>query len=192
MVQGGSVRKTKRDWLMAGLEILLAAGTPALTIDRLTSALGMTKGSFYHHFKGFADYKAALLQLYEDEGTQGIIEQTDQQTGPGAKLLFLYTLIAQAPLDLESAIRAWSLHDSEVAAVQTRVDTRRIAYVRDLYAQLGADPARALLLARHAYAILIGSAHIQPRLEPAVIKQLFVQLLELYPGSHGGLNDLHR
>jgi AcrR family transcriptional regulator len=181
MVQGGSVRKTKRDWLMAGLEILLAAGTPALTIDRLTSALGMTKGSFYHHFKGFADYKAALLKLYEDEGTQGIIEQTDQQPGPGAKLLFLYTLIAQAPLDLESAIRAWSLHDSEVAATQTRVDARRIAYVRDLYAQLGASPPEALLLARHAYAILIGSAHIQPRLEPAVIKQLFDQLLELYP-----------
>ena len=175
------MRKTKRDWLMAGLEILLAAGTPALTIDRLTSALGMTKGSFYHHFKGFADYKAALLKLYEDEGTQGIIEQTDQQDGPGARLVFLYTLIAQAPLDLESAIRAWSLHDSEVAEVQTRVDERRIAYVRGLYAGLGASPDKALLLARHAYAILIGSAHIQPRLEPAVIKQLFDQLLELYP-----------
>ncbi|HYF62170.1 MAG TPA: TetR/AcrR family transcriptional regulator [Herpetosiphonaceae bacterium] len=177
------MRKTKRDWLMAGLEILLQAGAPALTIDRLTGALGMTKGSFYHHFKGFADYKRALLELYEDEGTADIIEQTDRQEGPGARLVFLYRLIAQAPLDLEAAIRAWSLHDSEVAEVQTRVDARRIEYVRALYAGLGAGPDQALLLARHAYAILIGSGHIQPRLEPAVVGQLFDELLELYPAD---------
>lgn len=177
------MRKTRRDWLMAGLEILLQAGAPALTIDRLTGALGMTKGSFYHHFKNFADYKSALLKLYEDEGTGDIIEQTERQDGPGARLRFLYGLISQAPLHLETAIRAWSLQDAEVGAVQTRVDARRIEYVRSLYAGLGAGPDQALLLARHAYAILIGSGHIQPRLEPHVVQQLFDELLELFPAD---------
>lgn len=181
------MRKTKRDWLMAGLEILLRAGAPALTIDRLAGVLEMTKGSFYHHFKSFADYKGALLKLYEDEGTGDIIGQTERQAGPGAKLVFLYALIAQAPLDLETAIRAWSLHDGEVAEVQTRVDARRIDYVRSLYAGLGAGPDQALLLARHAYAILIGSGHIQPQLEPAVVQRLFDALLALYPATPAGI-----
>ncbi|MEV0081899.1 TetR/AcrR family transcriptional regulator [Saccharopolyspora sp. NPDC050642] len=43
----------KQDWLDAGLEILADQGVPALTIDRLATKLGLTKGSFYHHFGGW-------------------------------------------------------------------------------------------------------------------------------------------
>ena len=43
---------TRREWLDAGLELLADEGAPAVTIERLTGKLGVTKGSYYHHFKG--------------------------------------------------------------------------------------------------------------------------------------------
>ncbi len=44
---------TKRKWLEEGLSLLAESG--ALTIEKLTSRLGVTKGSFYHYFQHFQD-----------------------------------------------------------------------------------------------------------------------------------------
>jgi AcrR family transcriptional regulator len=83
------MRKTQHDWLQAGLRILATSGAPGLTIDSLTSALGVTKGSFYHHFKGFGEYKTALLEFCTATSTLELIEQTERQTSPAAKMRFL-------------------------------------------------------------------------------------------------------
>ncbi len=57
--RGGS----KQAWLDEVLRTLADEGAPALRIDRLAGGLGLSKGSFYHHFDGMAGYKDALLTL---------------------------------------------------------------------------------------------------------------------------------
>jgi len=69
---------TKRKWLEEGLTLLAKSGAGALTIEMLTSRLGVTKGSFYHHFQHFQDYKEHLLSFYEDERTLQVIESAEQ------------------------------------------------------------------------------------------------------------------
>lgn len=44
-------RRSKIDILAFGLDILSEYGEGELTIDFLCQKLGVTKGSFYHHFK---------------------------------------------------------------------------------------------------------------------------------------------
>lgn len=172
--------KTKRDWLQAGLEIMAQDGARALTIEKLTSGLAVTKGSFYHHFSSFADYKSALLQFFEDEATSHIIELTEQQRTPVDKLRFLLNLTTTGSPDLEIAIRAWSLQDEQVRTLQVRIDARRIEYVRSLCRHIAPDEENALLMAQFAYVILVGSSQLQPPLSPTVLRQLFAEYLRLY------------
>ena len=48
-----------------GLRVLAAEGAPAVRIDRIAARLGLSKGSFHHHFAGADGYKRDLLALYE-------------------------------------------------------------------------------------------------------------------------------
>lgn len=170
---------TKRDWLERGLILIGEAGAPALTIERLCRELGVTKGSFYHHFGGLGDYQAALLAFFEREATLRIIELTDGQ-GPAARLRFLLDLAAGAPFAAEIGLRAWARADNGVRAALERIDRQRIEYVRGLCRELTGDDGRALLMARMAYAILAGAPQIIPPLGPAETRRLFDELLRLH------------
>jgi AcrR family transcriptional regulator len=44
-------RLTRQDWIDAALEALETGGVPAVAVEPLASRLGVTKGSFYWHFK---------------------------------------------------------------------------------------------------------------------------------------------
>ena len=56
-----SGRLSVDDWIQAGFSILAEDGLEALKIDRLCARLGVTKGSFYWHFKDMASYRAAVV-----------------------------------------------------------------------------------------------------------------------------------
>ncbi len=62
-------RKTKLDWIEQGLAILAEESSPALTTEALTKRLDVTKGSFYHHFTNYEDYKLNLLSYFEQVQT---------------------------------------------------------------------------------------------------------------------------
>jgi TetR/AcrR family transcriptional repressor of nem operon len=47
--------------------VALAKGFPAATVDEICESAGVTKGSFYHHFKGKDDLGVAALESYFDD-----------------------------------------------------------------------------------------------------------------------------
>lgn len=169
---------SKEDWLKEGCAVLTESGAQALTIDLLCQRLGLTKGSFYHHFKGFSGFKTELLSYFEQEGTLNIIEITEQ--APQNKLQQLLEASVSYPPGLEVAIRAWALQDDEVQAVQQRVDQQRVDYVQKLYMELGESPERALHLAQILYTVLIGCQQIQPHIDEAGMTALFNEFQRLY------------
>src|ERR1051326_1633880 len=94
--------KTASDWLEEGLAILAESGAAQLTIDALIARLGVTKGSFYHHFASYQAYKEALLDYIEAKGTHQIIGRTERAQPPSERITFLLerTVLA-APSRLE-------------------------------------------------------------------------------------------
>ena len=97
-------KKTKQDWLTAGAIILLASGAQGLTIDALLKEVGKTKGSFYHHFKGYDDYIAHFLAYFEQEGTLNIIELVNQEPTPQLRLHKLISVVTSYPSELELSL----------------------------------------------------------------------------------------
>lgn len=174
-------RTTKQDWLEAGLLVLAEQGAPALTIERLAALLGVTKGSFYHHFQGLPGYKAALLDYLEAHCADLVRNASQSPTSPAQRIGHLFEAAALAAPDVEVAVRAWSLQDEHVRRVQERVDSHRIAFAQSAYRQIAPNDEQALLLSRLAYAVMVGSTQVQPPLSPAVRRQLFNEFLQLLP-----------
>ncbi len=173
-------RKTKHDWLHAGFTIFRKTGVKGLTIDALTQELGVTKGSFYHHFLGIQDFKTSFLQFYEEAGTLNVIQTTEQVATATEKLRRLLAIIVSYPLEDEVTMRAWAQQDAEVGMIQARVDQQRIAYVANLCTEISGEPMQGQLMAEIFYALLVGGPQMQPALSSERMTAVFNEILRLY------------
>jgi AcrR family transcriptional regulator len=170
-------RRSKQDWLMEGAKALAELGAAALTIDGLTARLGVTKGSFYHHFGCLQGYIDALLDFYESEGTLNVIAVTDAEADARAKLRRLLEITTEGPLHLEVAFRAWALQNAQAREVQARIDAQRMAYLVELCADVTGSRSQAESLAQLLYMIYIGSQQVIPPLDPDVVQRLYREAL---------------
>lgn len=177
-------RKSPEDWLIAGVSLLVEGGPGALTIEALCQRLRVTKGSFYHHFKGYEGFKGELLAYFEQVGTLRIIEQVEAGArGPLEKLHRLLALVVayseQQQRDPEVAFRAWALQDEQVGAVQARIDQRRLDYVTTLLEQSGLAHEAAQQRALFLYALLVGSEQLHPPVRGERLRALFDAYLDM-------------
>ena len=174
-------RKSKRDWLDAGMEVLAEEGVAALTIDHLARRLGVTKPSFFHHFAGQAEYRDALLMRREEWGMDAIelIPETADEA-----LAVLGRLVDSSPIgtgrpDPGVAIRSWSTQDSAVGAFVRRVDGQRLQHAEDLLAVVIGDRPRARVLASMLYALVLGCGHVRPPAEHATMLAFYAEFKRL-------------
>ncbi len=73
-VQRQARRLSKGDWLEASMQILDAEGVGSLTIENLTTRLGVTQGSFYWHFKSHPQFLRELMAMWAQEETFSVGE----------------------------------------------------------------------------------------------------------------------
>ncbi len=169
-------RKTKRDWLAAAVHAFAQKGPGGLTIDNLAKQLSVTKGSFYHHFENYKDFKLSFLQHYEEESTLSIIETLKSYDSASEKLhrliAFIVEFSTQLDVNPENMLRAWAMHDETARIVQTRVDQQRIAYVELLLRELIPDEQKASAAAIMMYIILVGAEQMHP---PIIGNDLLIQ-----------------
>ena len=180
---------TRSDWLQAGLTAVADDGPDGLRIDRLCRRLGVSKGSFHHHFAGAGDFKRALLDAYETlvvEALNDAIEQTaaitPQESLAGQTAAITSTQSFYRP-ELEVAIRAWAFSDSEVRAVQERVDRRRLESLEGIWSRILDDPAAVHTAALLPYLVGIGASLVQPPTPPDQLRGVYELLLGLVPNE---------
>lgn len=174
----------KRDWLEAGLRVLSQDGAPGLTIEQLSGVLGLTKGSFYHHFKSMARYKTELLEHFAAEHTRRYITAAESAgTSPHEQLNHLLTLVLDDDDQwLEPAIRAWALQDAEVRAMQAQVDELRLGYLHLLWSEMGGK-TDSTAMASLLYLVHIGSQHVIPPIPAADLREIYDLALRLTPND---------
>ncbi|MEM9133958.1 MAG: TetR/AcrR family transcriptional regulator [Actinomycetota bacterium] len=154
-------RLDRHGWLRGAFALAAADGMHAVKVEPLAKRLGVTKGSFYHHFDDRDALLAALLDYWVEQDTERIIRLVDAgpEVPPPQALRRLVELTFANPSDLdgvESAIREWAVERPEAAAVVADVDHRRLAYVTGLLVEAGVDEQRAGERAHVFYRIVIG------------------------------------
>ena len=152
-------RTPRKDWIAAGLKALARGGPDAVRIEPLARALGATKGSFYWHFDDRATLLETLLHDWERMVVDEVIAQVDAGGGDARERLRRLFALAAARRDLpavELAIRDWARRDANVARRLKRLDNRRFAYMRTLFAALADDDADAEVRCTLAFALFVG------------------------------------
>ena len=153
---------TPLDWTVAGIAALAEGGIDAVRVERQAKPLGASKGSFYWHFAGRQALLAAMLELWEREGTADVIEHVAAIIDPAERLRLVTREALEAKtrgIDVahaEAALRSWAAQDPAVAARFVRVEQARIAFLAQELTALGYDPATALRLGKALYLALIG------------------------------------
>lgn len=155
---------TRQDWINQGLKTLAETGVETVRVEPLAKLMGVTKGSFYWHFKNREDLLEAVLQEWVKLQTSSIIERVEAMGGDAAtKLLYLFELAVQDDGRVENAIRAWATSDAKITAALAQVDQRRLDYTKDLFLQVGFAPFEATVRARMVYYALVGEFAIGAR-----------------------------
>jgi len=150
----------RESWITEGLHALAAGGPEAVRIEVLAKSLNVSKGSFYWHFADRPALLAALLDAWERTYVDDAIARVEADGGDGRqRLRDLFELANEAaaellPLDL--AIRDWARRDPAVMARLTRVDNRRMEYLRSLFAEFAPDEADAEARSLLVFCVWVG------------------------------------
>jgi len=134
-----SIRLARADWLNAAIKVLSESGIAAVSIVQLANMLGVTRGSFYHHFRDREDLLRAMLDYWEERWTVDIREQVNSQQLPPADMLraLVHSIHDNRAADHDAPFRAWALHDPLAHAVLENVDAFRLNYIRSLFEAAG-------------------------------------------------------
>jgi AcrR family transcriptional regulator len=176
MAMGKRESLTAADWTEAALAALARGGLTAVAVEPLAKELGATKGSFYWHFADRNELLEAALVLWEKRDTDRVIGAIAHADDAVTRLRnLLHLAFASVPVGstgpagtVELALQASASHPL-VATTLRRVTKRRLAYLTQLYTELGLSPARARDRGLLAYTAFLGHAqvaHATPELLP--------------------------
>ncbi|MGW6706632.1 TetR/AcrR family transcriptional regulator [Streptomyces sp. NPDC054956] len=159
----GATRTPRGSWIAEGLRALAAGGPDSVRIESLAQALGVTKGGFYGYFANRDALLTEMLDTWEREGAEAVIEQVESDGGdPRTKLKRLFAIAAAADgpakgVAAELAIRDWARRDASVAERLRRVDNRRMDYLRSLFGAFCADEDDVEVRSTVFYSMRIGN-----------------------------------
>src|SRR3954449_11367000 len=154
-------------WEQAALDALERGGLAAVAVEPLARALGVTKGSFYWHFKGRQDLIAATVARWERLHVDGPLDAVAGIEDPRERLRALLGRASGKPPSI--FIRMLDAVDEPVvAAAVARAAERRVAFMAAAFRQLGLPSAKARRQALLAYSAYVGRAHLS-RDAPAVL-----------------------
>lgn len=174
-----STRLGKADFLDAAMRLLDERGYAAVTAAGLCDALGVTRGSFYHHFGSLDGFIDALVAHWESEYTHRLTALVTQQQDAQTRAEMRTQAAVDLPHGAEAALRNWAVVHPAVAAAQNRVDQARQTALTALLRADGLPKQRAELLASMALSVLVGMQQRQRSVDPAALNEMFALLQQM-------------
>lgn len=153
-------------WLQAGFDVLAEGGIDAVRVEPLAKRLGVTRGSFYWHFKDRAALHSAMLKEWRKTATYQVGDRIERATVDARdrlkRTLALPTSGERATraAAIEMAIRLWARRDKQAANAVRHIDHHRLRYYARLFSERGLSADEARKRAYLFYAALMSQALI--------------------------------
>lgn len=161
-------RLSKTEWLDHGLNDLATKGFTSLKADKLAKSLGVSRGSFYWHFKDLAAFHQAVINHWHDQMVGGINMLNEAPFAPEVKLQQVIEIGVTGDRNLEQAIRAWSFNAAHVNDVVAKVDALRLEFLEKAFGAMGISAETASARARVIYCGFLGQLMLR---EPLTVSQ---------------------
>ena len=146
--------RTKADWLRAARLALLHQGRDGVRVEALARSLGVTKGSFYWHFRDRRELMEALMREWEEETS--LLTDALKNADPRRAMEDVIERLAittqtsemgESPSD--AAIFAWAALDPKVARRANAAERERMKLFRKLTGR--SDLADLFFYAYHGF-----------------------------------------
>ena len=151
----------RNDWIEGAIGVLAEKGVDGLRVEVMAKNFGVTKGSFYWHFKDRQDLLDAVLEFWKEGRLRDIEKQTT--ASPGNELQQIHHVIEvysanrnRKGMSIELAVRDWARRDAKAAAVVEAVDTYRLECTRRIFVATGLTEAEARARSILVFAYVFG------------------------------------
>jgi AcrR family transcriptional regulator len=174
-------RLDRADWLDAALDALHEEGESGVRVEPLARRLGVTKGSFYHHFRDREELLGAMIDRWQATQETHIANLAGSRSASAADHIaeiLDFTKAKDSRHDV--GMRAWALHHAPARRALLAIDRLRLGYVEQVFAELGFAKDEAKLRARLLYFYQVGEYTLAVRDRDELrdrLKQLRFELL---------------
>ncbi|MDE2369766.1 MAG: TetR/AcrR family transcriptional regulator [Burkholderiales bacterium] len=182
---------TPETWIEAATAVLVDQGIDHVRVDTLAHRLGVTRGSFYWHFRDRDDLLQRVLQAWSQASTEQLTRRlATSRSDAREQLRDVISLphrgrAAQRAARIELAIRAWARRDETARRALDRSDASRIDYHAEIFEALGFDAAEARQRGVMLYGIEVAESMLQRQGTPAqrqeraaLVERLMLQPLQ--------------
>lgn len=178
---------TPEAWIDAATNVLVDQGIDHVRIDTLAGHLGVTRGSFYWHFRDREDLLRRVLQAWRERATVQLTQRLERaRSDPREQLHDVVSLpfrgrAALRAARIELAIRAWARRDEMARAAVDEADRARLDYHLHLFQALGfeSDEARARAFVLYSYEVAESVLQRQGTPEDRLARRSLVERLVL-------------
>ncbi|NVK17028.1 MAG: TetR/AcrR family transcriptional regulator [Rhodobacteraceae bacterium] len=189
-------RLSEEDWLAAAYEVLTDSGVEAVKVMPLAKRLGVSRTSFYWHFKDREELLEAMVRRWEERNTGNLVARSEAYAESIAEAMFnLFDCwidpgLFDARLDL--AIRNWARNDSSLQERLDLADSQREQAMTKMFIRFGYPQADALIRARAMIYTQIGYISMQVHESTEYRISLMPGWIKVFTGTSPEQRELDR
>ncbi len=148
------------NWIRAAFVRLANEGIESVRIEVLARDLGVSKGSFYWHFRDREDLLTCVLDRWEADEIEWLAATDVKMRAAARWARFVEHCADVTRARLESAIRGWAQRDEGMATrISTRIsgiDKKRIAHIASVLRDIGFSAPSAASWSELALLVYLG------------------------------------
>jgi AcrR family transcriptional regulator len=153
-------KRGRSDWIEAARCVLIERGIERVKVEPLAQLLGVTTGSFYHHFEDRQELLDELLEHWRTTNSAPMAEAVER-AGPDPMAQFdalTDVWIKEQAYNpaYDTAVRAWAHSSEKVRLSVIEVDDSRIDLIKSIFLAFGYANLEAFVRARIAYFHQVG------------------------------------
>jgi AcrR family transcriptional regulator len=154
------VKRVQAEWLDLARETLIREGVEAVSVQRLSRTLNVTRGGFYGYFGSRAALLRGLLEDWRRTNTRALRRIAARPRKDGSRqfreLVRMWVEDVDYRPEYDSAVRDWARRSAEVMRSVRNVDLERIRLITRIFRNLGYAPAEAHIRSRITYYHQVG------------------------------------
>ncbi len=152
----------RKAWIQAATDALAEEGLAGLRVEVLAKRCGVTKGSFYWHFRDRQELLDEVLNIWKEGRIRDVSKQARGELGkPLEQLVRVIDIYSSSRnrrgIQIELAVRDWARRDPKAAKVVEEVDQWRLKSAKDLFIASGMGEqeaaSRSLLLYAYSFGL---------------------------------------
>ncbi len=168
------------DWEHEALILIASKGVQGLAVEPLARRMGITKGSFYWHFRTRDALLEQALTGWEEHDSRNLEASLGSFDQPRERLSNFFRRVGKEHLTHEVYRQLCAAAEHPIVRpVLQRVTDRRMAHLATAYRELGLDQRASEHQARMAYSAYLGFLQLQSQEQaPDTESDAFEEYLE--------------